>query len=650
MKKSIKYIASLALGVSATALVGCSADDYSLASPSVSPEELVEGIAFSVTPDANDPNTIYLKSLMKGVTPCWETPSGRSQNEVVKLELPFSGEYTVKFGVTTGAGLVWGEPYTFTLAQNNFEMLSDEIWTNLAGGVDENGNGNPKVWVPMDKTYLPYKGSAPVGYMNPDDVMNDGSNVTDITLGNWNFNWDPGFQSWLIPAEDPYMNSEMTLSLDPVKGCVAQIKRVDSNGETDVTGIFNLNVSDRTRPTISFSDCEMLHAAWGDGVCSNYSKDLNILEVNPYVLQIATMRTNSEGAWWIVWNFVAKDVRDGIVSIPSDAPDLLEKTPVKLPEYENLAKDLFTISGDEASYVATQTTFLLDEETPYDFIWWNGATAAWEWVNGYGSTWAPAYENAGDFALTLNENGKVSLESAEGAASTTFTIEGNKIVFADEINLLSTGNISIKAKEFTVMKCSADNNEVVFGIPVEKDANGDDNKFLCAKMTIKPIGGGQTGPIVIPVDNSKLNCYVEAKDHYRIELYNPWGDKEWPIDVSTIKLKKNQTMKLTFRLNGVTWKSGVQPKALFANNIDALGFSWPSNGSGFDVDSAFAVNTAGETTISLTNTTDSTVKFDGSSCITVCIQVKDLVESPLDENGIIDASAITAEVTSLTIE
>lgn len=642
MKKQFNYFLSLVLGASALIFQACTPEDNNVPAPSVTSAELVEGIAFSVTPDANDPNTIHLKSLVKGAQPCWETPSGLSQNSEVTLELPFSGEYTVKFGVTTGAGLVWGEPYTFTVNQNNFEMLSDEIWTNLAGGVDENGKGNPKVWVPMDKSYPPYVGSAPVAYMSPDDVMNDGSGKTELVIGtgNWNPNWDPGFQSWLIPADDPYMGSEMTLSLDAQKGCIAEIKRVDANGVTEKTGSFNLNVSNRNQPTLSFSGCEMLHAAWGDGVCDNYFKDIKIIECTPYVLQFATMRTNSEGPWWIIWNFVAKEVRDGAVQIPGEGPDLIETKPVEEPAYDDLATSLFTISGDNASYLATQTTFLLDEETPYDLMWWNPAVGAWEWINGYGSSWAPAYDAAGDFALTINKNGKAELESAEGGASTTFTIVGNKVVFADEVTLLTAGDVSIKGKEFTVMKCSADDNEVVFGVPAEYDNTGAANKYLCAKMTIKPISGGQTGPMELKVDSSKLDIYLEADKYLRIQFYNPWAGKDdsaWPVDPTMLKLKKNQKLVLKYTVNGIEWTA--TPRAAFCCNID--GFAWEpdcfTNFQGQDF------NTTGENVMSLTNETGSTYNFYGNGSLQVTIQLADFAAST-------DISNVTVNVTSLTIE
>lgn len=86
-------------------------------------------------------------------------------------------------------------------------------------------------------------------YMSHTDVKNDGSNITDLMIGsaNWAPNWDPGIQSWLIPADDPYFQSYITFGLDAVKGCTVELHRVAASGTTDATGTFNLNVSDPKR-------------------------------------------------------------------------------------------------------------------------------------------------------------------------------------------------------------------------------------------------------------------------------------------------------------------------------------------------------------------------------------------------------------------
>ena len=109
MNKIIKFFALL---FAWTALLSsCSPEEYSLGNVDVKPEELVEGIAFKIEHDANNPNIVYLTSLMDAkYTPLWDHPQGRSQEKKVTLKIPFAGVYTVKFGVETRGGVVYGAP------------------------------------------------------------------------------------------------------------------------------------------------------------------------------------------------------------------------------------------------------------------------------------------------------------------------------------------------------------------------------------------------------------------------------------------------------------------------------------------------------------------------------------------------------------
>ncbi|NDV60392.1 hypothetical protein D0T85_20080 [Bacteroides sp. 519] len=649
------YIYTLVAGM--VLFSACTPEKYDLGKTTYVADDLVQGIAFKVTPDAQDPNTIHLQSLITGATPLWETPQGRSQSANMDIELPFAGDYEVTFGVMTQAGPVYGAPYKFTVEANNFNMLSNEIWSNLAGGV-----GKTRKWLPMDGNYGIGNCTGPVMYMSPTDVRNDGSNSSDLLFGgsNWAPNWDPGFQSWLIPADDPYMSSYMTFGLDAANGCTAQVFRNDGSGGTMMNGKFSLNLSDPKRPTITFDGCYSLHNAGFDDVCDNYAINLQIIELTPYLLQIATMRTNSEGAWWLVWNFISEEAQQDPSLIPTDDPGLLPTTPVQEPEYSNLSELLFTIVGSNASYVATATTLLLNEDAPYDWMWWNSATGKWE-SNGfdgaedYSSTWTPTFADAGDFAMNLSTTGTAGtysceLETVAGGTATTFTIAGNKIIFADEVSLLSASNdyttIDIKGKEFTVMACSPDDSQVVLGIPAGTDETGAVNRYLCANLIIKPITS-ESGPTVIAVDNSKLNCYVEASKYFRIEFYNPWGDKEWPLDIAKVKVKKDQKIVIKFNVSGITWNEGANPKVAFCHNIgDGL---WEP--ACFDDASAVSLNKSGETTVTFTNTTGATANFaTAPSCATIAMQIDGLVSAPLLEDGTFDASAVTVQVTSMTIE
>lgn len=648
------YIYSFVAG--AVMFTACSPEEYNLGEMTYVADDLVHGIAFSVTPDAADPNTIHLKSLVAGVTPLWETPQGRSQKENMTIQLPFAGDYNVTFGVMTPAGPVYGAPYTFTVSQNNFGMLEDEIWSNLAGGV-----GKSRKWIPIDKNYGIGRCTGPVMYMSPDDVKNDGSASKDVMFGsaNWTPNWDPGIQSWLIPEGDPYFNSYMTFGLDAQNGCTAEVFRNDANGGTLMNGKFSLNISDPKRPVITFDKCYALHNAGFDEVCANYTVDIKILECTPYLLQLATMRTNSEGPWWLVWNFISEEAYNDPSIIPTEDAGLLGTTPVQEPTYTNLEEELFRIAGSGAYYVGTATTYLMNEDAPYDWYWWNAASAAWESngfdsVDDYSTAWAPAYANAGDFTMNLSTSATAGtyncdIELTDTTYSTTFVVEGNKLVFADEVSLMKVNdNIQVTGKEFTVMKISADDSQVILGVPAGKDASGAVNKYLCANLTIKPITS-DNGPVEVKFDNSLISAYFETNNNafqYRFDVYNPWGGKDPMVDITKMKLKKNQKLVIKFKVSGIQWKDGAEPMVAISDNLII-------NKWGADVfadPSAIKVSADdSEKTIELVNTTGATVNFEGMSCVSVCMLVGDMAEGPLAEDGSFDSSQVTAEVTSITI-
>ncbi len=171
------------------------------------------------------------------------------------------------------------------------------------------------------------------------------------------------------------------------------------------------------------------------------------------------------------------------------------------------------------------------------------------------------------------------------------------------------------------------------------------NRYLCANLIIKPITS-ESGPTVVAVDNTTLNCYVEANKYFRVEMYNPWGDRDWPVDATRVSLKKDQTLTIKFKVSGITWNEGVNPKAVICHNVGA-GLWEPAC---FDDASAVNLNKNGETTVTFTNTTGATVKFtEAPSCLTIAMQIDGLVSAPLLE-GVLDASAVTVEVTSMTIE
>ena len=603
---------SIYLSLAAALLLGsCSPDEYSLSKPDLTAEELVQGVAYTVDVDAQ--NTITLTSLLDKSYNCyWVHPNGRAQGNVATLALPFAGTYEVTFGVDTRGGVVYGAPYQFTINTNNMSLLEDPLYTYLTGGV-----GKSKKWVPVDKDYGVGNCTGPVMYCNPDDVLNDGSASTDIGINHMVPNWDPGFQSWLIPQDSPYMKSSMTFSLDDKQGCTVSVYRAEE--DKTYNGKWNLLVEDKNHPTLSFTDAFALHNVGFDEVCANYTDKIVITALTPYLLQLATMRTNSEGPWWIIWNFIAEDVQQGKVQIPSDEAEYLNPTAPVLPEIEDLETKLFTTDINGVEFQGAEMTFQVSQDAAYDWMWWNGATSAWESVGkgNYGSSWAPMWDEdaVAESELTLTRKG----EYTYGEYSGKYTIQDSKIVFDQPVTFFTvTGDqrtVMVTGSEWQVFKVDP-GSELIIGVPDGKDANGATNAYLVAGFTYKAVGGGQTGPVNVPFIAENANNYIEAGQYFRCQIYNPWGGGGDAVDPANIKLKKNQKLNVTLRLSGFTFSQPAK-MVLCCNRGDEQ--NWEPDC--FNYARAITVNGDGTYTISWTNDTGSTVKWDdATSALTMTMQ------------------------------
>lgn len=143
MTKAFKYLSYLLVGATvATTAWSCSDEDYTMPQPNITPEELVEGVAFTVEHDAQNPNIIHLTSLMPAsYQVAWVTPQGRKTGSTATLSIPFDGSYEVQMGVDTRGGYVWSEPYTFTIDEFCADFVDHYLWKRISGGV-----GQSKTW------------------------------------------------------------------------------------------------------------------------------------------------------------------------------------------------------------------------------------------------------------------------------------------------------------------------------------------------------------------------------------------------------------------------------------------------------------------------------------------------------------------------
>jgi hypothetical protein len=140
-----------------------------------------------------------------------------------------------------------------------------------------------------------------------------------------------------------------------------------------------------------------------------------------------------------------------------------------------------------------------------------------------------------------------------------------------------------------------------------------------------------------------VNNYFEADKYFRCQLYNPWGGGGDAVDPANIKLKKNQKISVTVRLSGFTFSQPAK-MVLCCNRGEEQ--SWETDC--FNYSRAITVNGDGTYTVSWTNDTGSTVKWDdGTSALTITMQYLDYAAlADTSDEGLKAACAVE----SITIE
>ena len=267
-------------------------------------------------------------------------------------------------------------------------------------------------------------------------------------------------------------------------------------------------------------------------------------------------------------------------------------------------------------------TFLASDEAAYDWMWWNGGSSAWESVvNGnYGSAWAPKWgDDIADMELTFAKKKDGTYTYSVGEQSGSLEIKDGKLVFDKAVTLFTVNGdertVELTGKEWQVLKCDP-GSEFVIGVPDATDGDGNVNTYLVANLTYKAVGGGQTGPVTVPFDASKANNYIQEDKYFRCELYNPWGSGNNAIDPANVKLKKNQKINVTVKLSGFTFEKEAK-MVLCCNRGEEQG--WEPDC--FNYSRAITVNGDGSYTVSWTNDTGSTVKWDdATSALTITMQ------------------------------
>ena len=576
------------------AMASCTEEKFDLGVVDVSPEDLVEGVAYTVTHDSSNPNIIYLKSLLpSSYNVAWETPQGRIVAPEATLKIAFDGDYEFRMAVNTRGGYVWSNPGHFTINDFCADFVSHYLWTRLTGGV-----GNSKLWqldlqinddgsnkttrfkgphwfwninYTWDKlhaasenetTYNNFLDSTPWDSANAIDPTETGADALGSD-SNWYWGADYAGNSWMCEAQN-YGFMELNL----INGANCIIYDADMNEVS--RGTFLLDTDNHT---IGFSDVYPLWTT-NSNPASNGSKNFNVLYLSDDAMIMFAPGYNT-GV-----NYVTKDYFDNYVEEVGDVEP-------SLPDgWEDLVSQVVVST--------TTIKWTLSTENPTDWCNLDGSRMnGWNSLQDYtdcgwyGTPNPDAYAN---FSMTLDsENNKATFEYPDGTkVETTYTLNEKGIyTFADAIPSALSGALG-DWDSFYV-----DSNNSLRIMSIEKKAGNLSGMWLGARSDEKDEyhayhfipnlgdggagGGGGTAALATKYynfDPSKVNFYNDT-NHARLSLNNPWGDPaNDALDCSQIGWTNN--LAITFRVKGTP--AGFTGKACIGlNKNDWSVMNWENN-------------------------------------------------------------------------
>ncbi len=523
--KIFKFIIFIAL----LAMYSCQPENVDLGSV-LSADEL----QYSVTQDSDDPNMVYLESKTDGVTPLWQTSLGHSTDIYDTLKIPFAGDYYVVYGVETPGGYVESTDTVFiSLTTNNFNYVDDDLWTYLTGGV-----GNSKTWIADNGAYG--LASGPLSYADPSGTVE----WNDFTP-----NWDPSGSDIGIEDDDELYESTMTFSL--IDGAIMTTNKVNEGVEED--GTYMLDVDNHT---LSTYDATIIRPSDFIENASNWTSDLNVLTLDENQLQIAIMRTNDEGSWWYILNYVSKDYADSY-----EGDDEVEE-----PDLPDGWED------DISAYTTHTIKWVLSAETPFNWANLDGSLMNTDWTSpadypdwtGFDSSVPDSYAN---FSLEMNsETGEVVYTDPDGnSTSGTYTLDDDGIYTFEGVT-----PYFLICSSWVYLTTTDDNQWRILDLVYESGAltgmwvgvyDEENSQYMC--YLLEPEVGGSSSSSSdneLSFDNSKMMFGdLEEKGNYRIELYNEYGDGTTLADppFTLTDFSFSNSFEITFTLSGITFNDGA---------------------------------------------------------------------------------------------
>lgn len=458
----------------------CTPEEYELGEIDVNTSELVEGIAFTITHDVQNPNIVYLESKMPSkYKPVWVHPQGRSQDRKVTLNIAFEGTYSVTFGIQTRGGVVFGEPTTFTVNDFYAGFVDHELWELLSGGVN-----NEKTWyLDLDEDGLSRYFLGPLYFYGTDDSWETVTEGKTVEGDSWNWQPDYAGNSWLMETAD---FGTMTFNLKGNANISVTHNSIPSRGTE--TGLYMIDTDNLTMRIV---DASPLHDINRDGVVVDWG-DIKIMSLTEDYMQLAVLRDEAlsgEGPALLVYNYISKDYYDNWV------PGEVEDPEPVLPD--NWMDDI-------SQTVSKTIIWKLSENNPLDWASLDGSRLNnWENPTDY-PDWLGTPDTAiyGNFNLAINSDDNIATFNLPDGTETSmsFTLDEKGIyTFANEV------------PQFPVIgwaSFQADENNQLRILSIEKDASGNvSGMWLGSKDPDKPeylafhlipsAGNTQTDPMTV---------------------------------------------------------------------------------------------------------------------------------------------------------
>lgn len=612
----LKYICSLIAGV--LLFFACTPDKYEMGSQVFTSEDLVEGVAYSVTHDADNPNIVYLRSLLgPEYLPLWEHPQGRSQEAEVTLQMPFEGTYEVTFGVETRGGVVYGAPTTFTIDSFCADFVTGEMWEFLAGG-----SGNSKTWIPDNGSYGLQQGfytcfEPSTTYV---DMIQNGSKWTTSSK-TW---WEPSNADAGVTEDD--LMASMTFSLQGSAGLT--VTTYKDGVPTTQEGMFSMNTDNHT---ISAVNVDFAHGAWADGKAVDFRNNFQILVLTENQLMIGNYRDEAlsgEGRCVYCWNFVSKEYADNYV-------------PVDQPDPEPTLPDGWKDAVSEIS--TTRIVWNMSADVPFDWANLDGSLMN-NFTAGNYPDWASVQPNLDQLTMTLDsQDNSYEFVMPDGTTTSgTYTLDDSGIYTFDNgvpSYHIGGGDIMFAATAENQLRILQVNmlGNVLQGMWLGQRSTEKDEYI--AYHFIPAAGSGSAEPeyTAIVVDNSKLVWGdLEENNNFRIELYNIFGSTgggsdsapEYtdasPLDPASIVF--NNQMEITFTISGLSGDAATGAYEARLTNCTSPGW-WPNVGE----DNIPSVTVQGDGTYTLTYNTSNAYS---SGVIVFCIDIIDMAPDIADPDAV----------------